>query len=71
MSERQHVSARFFLVNIVGHYLFPNEEMHRIRNFGLTGYIAVLVIGVGEFSVLLALFLAMCNRLFKMRRELK
>jgi len=69
-------SACFFavaLVGLVGLYMFPNEEMHRLRYISGTasGYLAGLVIGVVEFSVVLALLLAVFIGLLKMRKDLK
>jgi hypothetical protein len=59
------------LVTIVGLYIFPNAEMERIRDLGTSGYIAALVIAVGEFSVLLAISLGLFIGLLKMRKELR
>jgi len=59
------------LVTIVGLYVFPNTEMHHLKDLGGSGYIAALVIALGEFSVLLALFLALFIGLLKMRKEVR
>jgi uncharacterized membrane protein len=56
---------------IIGLYLFPNEDMHHLRDIGGSGYIAALVIAIVEFSVLLALFSALFIGLFKMRKDLR
>lgn len=58
-------------VTIIGLYLFPNEEMHHLKDIGGSGYIAALIIAVVEFSVLLALFSALFIGLLKMRKDLR
>ena len=67
-------SACFFaacLVTIVWLYIFPNAEMMRDKDFGIGGYIAALVIGAGQFSVLLAVCLGLFIGLLRMRKELR
>jgi len=67
-------SACFFalsLVTIVRLYIFPNADMERLRDLGGSGYIAALIIGVGESSVLLAVCLGLFIGLLRMRKELR
>jgi hypothetical protein len=67
-------SACFFavsLVTIVGLYIFPNADMERLRDLGGSGYMAALIIGVGEFSVLLVVCLGLFIGLLRMRKELR
>jgi hypothetical protein len=67
-------SACFFavsLVTIVKLYIFPNADMERLRDLGGSGYIAALIIVVGESSILLAVCLGLFIGLLRMRKELR
>lgn len=67
-------AACFFatlFVEMVGLYIFPNADMERLRDMGSSGYIAALVIMVGEFSVLFAISLGLFVGLIRMRKELR
>ena len=68
------VSACFFaaaLLTTVWLYFYPTAGMEENRAFGVTGYIAALVIIGGMFSMLFALFLGLFIGLLRMRKELR